>query len=1685
MLKSVVDVNATEDAAFESDGAGEAAQDLDSDAMSEDEAAATAMEKLAARAGVPVQTTLAPEPRDRDMLPEGEDSREDDGHKLEKDKQIFSLIQYLWPCLLTIAAVVTVLLSGFALYKALTKPQLTQCHVADCQVKLLLVLLMLCPLLRAKLSDEEAFVHFIVAMRSAIEGALFIILFCTLPSLAIGFTRRAAEAPLPEYEMHDSHGPTRDFPLNDEVRKEFLGDKVFCTDEARRTEISQLSEVLGPELYQSRRRILILMGARTCILLSYSTLMVIGLIPGSQEGIMGRIFRQISAVCSATLLFMALWVGEKKLSLSSLYGDTTPGRPETPGKVRNTWLGKWFSTGPMQYMLQRAWNVTPSFFSQQRVIALLPLTVVCIEVVICLLIWRGMKLSFTFSELLSCVVLILGVATTGLYFVMMGECKVYTLWASRQKLWPETIRGYVSKLVYIFTPMRPFEVSTDQVVALADDPELLDTEIHFCCEATREEAAGVLKGTHEVRSIWRGVLFDIFSVRVRSKLLAICMITLVMSRGFIWYLAIVESLNDVFYGGGGEDCVKYLGLNRKTLPDYCADNGIPCGAAMGCAQAFIFIAYSFFSFVAFGILMVGNNVYMSKHWLFLALPGFLYMLVKNCEIIARPDKSQNICVTHPPDISQLHQVLYIVWATVNVCLSILGMYTVVKTYARGEEHGDFYMSSQESNMHVARLLSASSREEDPAHKELHHSDGDYPAFLISGAAVSLPVLIGFAFLVVYIAKVMLRYTEIAQNFVQALNGTADAGEMFRLLDVNYDNKVSMNELSIDTGLTLLGKGSLSEAIRMLWRMVQRDSDEKRLNLDEARDFLKNIYVGATALRALTVGNINLASEALVRCLDKSPEDGALSEKEMPMGVLQAMMYALSPDFASLLGNELTYFWRESDLNGDGKLDQPEVASFIRRIKERAYSMTEAMSNATMGLIKGARDAFNAMPKKNANLTVIVELRDKLRIAQAEAHRRHELVDVTDWLSDVGIPRSIISNVTAAFASALLIATQGSPYPAQTARGAFTTTLKVFAPSVYDDALLWLAKPEEDQEDEDADDGDDASEGGNDANDSSDDQGNHDEIELSFFQMESRTSFMSSQQFTKASQSATVVQPALERLRAVDPVLAKGISKLVAEMIIPMLEGVARGVVFLKALQEPPRTCAEFALKRLDTDGDRRLNADELGLTFALALFSPSLTSMAPTVMKLVTFGKKDSKGEYTIGKKEVGVVMYLAQAVLRDYIGDIDGDGEVSDADLAVATDVATGEVSTTTTTTTTTKMTTTTEEEEEEEEEGFDPESVVDPYAVVAEKGSDEAEFGLLQVPTMRGGNAAHRGLAGHFEQGLLLQREHVNLRRMLQKLQQDPAEAVAPSSEVVSGGSGMRTMAETAILRVVKFFTTMDLRRIEYCLYFSVLFALAVAMYTVTATFKGYKKMFRKCQKGDYHFQGGHNFKKSLERPDNATFFPGMLLSTCIFCFLTVFSVLFIFLCFATSWFFVVEVLCHYLGPLVLGVFITWLVQLILLRIIGMSWFCMERGEVVRPRVFSMLLIMLSITNFAMGIFAIVPRFAIVPIVLTNFFRLDTTLVGKKWQRLDPGFQAFVTTTALSYEKLNPVRRAFISQLMTQSGHLYGPKAEGQECSTKVTPRHRRLQLRNKWWLATILSRNNSLIAERRFENKEMKEP
>lgn len=401
---------------------------------------------------------------------------------------------------------------------------------------------------------------------------------------------------------------------------------------------------------------------------------------------------------------------------------------------------------------------------------------------------------------------------------------------------------------------------------------------------------------------------------------------------------------------------------------------------------------------------------------------------------------------------------------------------------------------------------------------------------------------------------------------------------------------------------------------------------------------------------------------------------------------------------------------------------------------------------------------------------------------------------------------------------------------------------------------------------------------------------------------------------------------------------------------------------------------------------------------------------------------KGGEGTLTIGEPQVALVLTFTQALLRDRVGDLDGDGVVTKKDLALALENA------------------------------------------LRKADSDAAGGGpsFLQL----GAAAAP-------------QRHPWSPPPPAESLLQVLAPQVVDAESVrLTAASGMASQVSRMVTAAIQYLAGINLNRIEVCLYVAAACSMVFGIWTVLTTFRGYNRIFHAARRGDYSFQGHQDFKYCTYRPDYATYFPGIVFSTVLIGMALMFISLFLLFCLATSWNFWLG--CwDFFASYIVWITITFIITQII-KIFLLDWWCVEDGEIVRPGTFACFWVMLTVVNFALGLLASVSRFALLlPFAILRFQRLDLTLLDEEFALFDAGFCSFITVVSLAYEQTNPTRISFLRALMPQQSRLYGPAEKGEAVLEKAAyqdgARRYSRPLRNRLWLGVLLSRNPSLAKYR----------
>jgi len=301
--------------------------------------------------------------------------------------------------------------------------------------------------------------------------------------------------------------------------------------------------------------------------------------------------------------------------------------------------------------------------------------------------------------------------------------------------------------------------------------------------------------------------------------------------------------------------------------------------------------------------------------------------------------------------------------------------------------------------------------------------------------------------------------------------------------------------------------------------------------------------------------------------------------------------------------------------------------------------------------------------------------------------------------------------------------------------------------------------------------------------------------------------------------------------------------------------------------------------------------------------------------------------------------------------------------------------------------------------------------------------------------------------------------------------ASSRAQSAIVANTGSPYSPGGRVAALakRLVQICLTLDLDRIEMFLYTASLLSFAFGVFVVAMPFFGQARVYEQMLKGD-HFKGERCVADLKGRLDYATAFPGILFSTVFLGVIIVFfATLIVLIPFAVpnlsvnlAWSFKITLI---------WLTVTFLIMTFLKRGV-MDRFCLVDGEVVHPRLFACVYVMLIIMNFALGtIAAIVRLVCMLPFLFIKFHILSATMLDGDNVGFDGGYSSFLTMVKHHHDVSNPIRRSFLQAIAPDHARVYG----GAPLEVP-RPQNATQRTRNRFWVAYMTSK----VPELRFQRK-----
>jgi len=1468
----------------------------------------------------------------------------------ESPGEIAEILFKVWYFMLWEAACVVILVASASIARTFTKENVSEIDLAQNQLQLLMVALMVSPFLRPYVAVRNWPIVGVFFIRCIFESEIIMVVANRLPSTAFSLTRRSAEK-----------------MLADGMQKGKYGKQGEALSEA----IVQDATLLEQKVDSGKWWVMMCMGCRAMITFARLLLDVL-----AEDAIEDKTSRVAYHTANLALLGLALAVVFRRLMPSVEEGAS--------GKFK-TWI----------HLMDSSWEEHLSFMHVRWVAASL-LIVMQLQDIILIAYFGSENVAQMYAACLQ--IHEIALAQAWIFVVVLrNHCEKRIAGAQPPLRWSSRVR-----LIFRAPILRP---------SFADSPvqllfELGKKEMTPCWQTPSNLAE------YEVRSTWRGVLFDIVTTRVRSRCLPALMLTCAVLHA---YDALPASVDFV------------QGLAAKS--DRAAVQ-----AAYSFAMQMATLVNAILLWLLMGLSLIGNNIFVRRRWLCIAICVFLCDAVFWLHRFSSPNTEKE-----DGTMSRLgHLWMY----AACLLMAIVGAILAFALMLDGEVESHYYKSERNALRYCAAVLEGQ-KEEVPGLQEPprmpSRTDGssswslhslsrtgtalveaiksrgvkvqrpscDFPPMLMAGVMATLPLVLALTLFVVYAVKVAMYYARIAKLFAMAVSYTAEQDDFFTALDVNLDRQLSPREVGLTTSLQLIGMPELTGAVAALWMRVDTNLDG-RLNVVEARKFLNHLVGAKAALMAWMVGDVDAASEGLVQALDDNPKDMALSAAELPRQDVELLLQHSAPDLAGALAGEIDTAWEDSDLDSTGTLRADELAVFFRMLKARVGELKTATSQVTRQILQGA---FNAA---QGNWTQIEQFeiagqsfkdvvskswaRDALqRFKKQQLKLKGGLQDAQDSTKHMvdGI-RHILEQIP------------------QAAHNTSAATRAVVVA-----ALKYTGGPDASYK------------------------------AVAMFEASDATGEANTTGLLERS-----TQHWLGFMEAgFDPQFEEALPNVLRETLPLVQDALSRGLLMLSLLRAEPNDAASTMIEAFDeAPADGRVDIQETGLL-------PVLTQVSPAVADRFTeFLRSLGLQESSLDKRDLSRLISATKTMLKQLGGDLDEDGKVTEKDLALflqgqihnllrgnslKSEVIADEDNTTA------LMERVTTVRRLAERQTFLQEGV----------GVNAASQTLLSD----GGEHAYRHLQFAAQMGMGYE-ENI----------------FSEGLNILSDSQQTSELWHRILHWATGILADLNLDRVEWCLYTSEIVSMGIAIYTLVKQFTAYVETFEKCQVGDYSFKGGTAFKELSKRPDFSTFYPGMIMSTVIFSQLFLSVVLFVVLVVATStsvWLFVWDRFRFSIFWLGMALFI----QLVVLRVFFLDWYCMKKGEVIRPRLFSGLLTVLTIMNFALGVLATITRLVcMLPFLFSVFLRLDKSMLDEEEVQWDFGIVTFLSTVGVCYKETNPIKQGFISQLMPNASTLYGPVR-----SKEASPDDRALceyggrqyskKLRNKWWLLATMS-NNPSIAELR---------
>jgi len=859
--------------------------------------------------------------------------------------------------------------------------------------------------------------------------------------------------------------------------------------------------------------------------------------------------------------------------------------------------------------------------------------------------------------------------------------------------------------------------------------------------------------------------------------------------------------------------------------------------------------------------------------------------------------------------------------------------------------------------------------------------------------------------------------------------------------------------------------------------VVRDGASRSLGQSELHSFLNIMYRCMALFKGLMHGDVAMASQSLVVALDQN-KDGALDQKEFPTSEVALALQAVAPTFAHLVAPMLGEAWHAADTDQDEQLSIQELPNLLLQIKKRVMNLESAVQDLVLSLVlTGVSDfgmkrpegpepapapALPEDPEKpapappgiamiNSGMSQFInDMGDDLSMIPGPKPHDMSMLEKADDMGDTDDLSMLevaahhhhkaahskhrhhhLTNRKHVEKESYVVrgrhhAEQSEVIVNPETKPSMTPSEKSVPAPAPASGPMPAAAPDEDML------------GG-----------------MSFITkilMENTASLgeafslllvafdailpdlttVAEKLLTNIdgrSMSTQLMQVASTRVEEESALssnngwtqedvvkMEAGLNQLM-QTALPWLQAeAARAKVLLDALGKGVLvdSVVDEAFADLDTEPkDGKLNALELGLHGVLALVNPALAAHAPDLVST-------SMGDDGLNKESFSDMLEYLMQVLSTYVGDVNGDGKSTEEDV------------------------------------------------------KSLAQTTSRKLSALRGG--PEKFAAERFGEKSLLQTWRPTMLRKVVRPDTDllQTSSHAKSKIVTSTESPSSSSGKVAAFAkyLVQIFVDVNIDRIETALYLSALASFVFGVFVVVTPFVGQAQLYKKMQAGDKDYKGARNIDELKGRLDYASAYPGILFSTVLFGVLLIFFTSFAVLT-------ALAVPAIYM-PVLTGckILIIWavvtLVLLTVLKMLVLDRLCVQNGEIVHPRLFACVYMMLIVVNFSLGSLLALSRLAsMFPFLFVKFHILSTTMLDGKSKNIgsDSGYGSYLAMVKHHHDTSNPLRHSFLQAIAPQADKLYG-----EEPCDVPRPQSIAQRTRNRFWVAYMMSQSPELRSLRK---------